>query len=197
MITSLRGCPILDETKVYLPGIEAGKYLQDKQAYLEYKKNKIDLEYKNNDMEVLMLLENLGYPTDEVGTYLYKYMILKISEYLETGLTIRQEPITKDQLELEINNLFSQFYLDIARNELDMGIKTFHNYISVAVSKINYENLNTNLFYEIFGNNSKDINYAEQAFLIATYVIENKQENKKTSPMTRQLKKDMLKEVTI
>ena len=195
MITKLKGCPVVDETKVYLPAIETGRYLQDKQAYMEYKKNKLD--YKNNDMEVLVLLENLGYPTNEVGTYLYKYMILKISEYLETGLTIRQEPITKEQLKLEIKNFFSQFYLDIARNELDMGIKTFHNYISVAVSKINYENLNISLFYEIFGNNIQDIDYAEQAFIIATYIIENKQKNKKTSPITRQRKKDIPKEVTI
>ena len=195
MITKLKGCPVVDETKVYLPAIETGRYLQDKQAYMEYKKNKLD--YKNNDMEVLVLLENLGYPTNEVGTYLYKYMILKISEYLETGLTIRQEPITKEQLKLEIKNFFSQFYLDIARNELDMGIKTFHNYISVAVSKINYENLNISLFYEIFGNNIQDIDYAEQAFIIATYIIENNQKNKKNSPITRQRKKDIPKEVTI
>ena len=142
-----------------------------------YKKNQIESfsEKRIQEMEVLILLEKLGYSMEEIGTYLYKNMIIKIADSLNNKLTKKEFDDLLDQ----ITNHYSQFYLDLARNDLDMGIKTFHSIIEKAILKIDYEKADKELFYNIFGDNVS-LEYDEKAFVLGAYVSLNlKQEKQK------------------
>ena len=124
---------------------------------------------KEKDFVVLYLLEKLGYPMNMIGTYLYKNMIISVSEYI-SDISPERDITNYNSLILQLRNHYSQFYFDIARNDLDMGIKTFHGFVSEAISKIDYSKANPVLFKRIFGNSSGDIGYDDQAFILGAYV---------------------------
>jgi len=149
--------------------------------YLEYKKNKLESisDVKKKEMETLNLLEQLGYSIEIVGTYFYKDMILKIVEYLEnieTELGFKKHHKLLD----EISEHYSNFYFDLARNELDVGIKTFHKVLKSNISDIDHKEANEEVFVDVFG--TKEINnlgYEEKALVIASYIYLNKKTKEK------------------
>lgn len=126
-------------------------------------------EEKTNEMNVLLLLEQLGYPMDELGTYLYKNVIINVINYLENVNTEREIRDCKCLVK-ELKDCFSNFYLNIARFELEMGVKTFHKNVKDTFSKIDYSKININLFSEIFGNIKMSIDYGELAFILGSYL---------------------------
>lgn len=130
--------------------------------YINYKEHKSE---NNKEMETLYLLEELGYPIDEMGTYFYKDMILKIVGYLENSSNKYEELLD------ELGNHYSNFYFDLARNELDVGIKTFHEVLESQILNIDHSNANPERFDEIFGNMAiNNLGYEEKAFIISTYI---------------------------
>lgn len=153
-------------------------------ALYEIKDDTLDLEkYKQGilkdvsleriqEMKILVLLEKLGYSLNEIGTYLYKHMILKIVKYLNKDIT--SQNITEyKKLLLDLKDCYSNFYLETARFDLDMGIKTFHQNVIEAISKIDYDKIDLEVYNKIFGNIDSELDYGEQAFILGSYIVGN------------------------
>ncbi len=119
---------------VNLYGLEFTTYgaCYDRHLYLEYKDCKDeDIPLESRDIVVILRqLEAMGFPMNKVGTYLYKEMIENIMKSLENDAVIDSS---------ELNNRYSQFYVDIARNNLDIGIKTFHRLIEASLADIDFD----------------------------------------------------------
>lgn len=120
-------------------------------------------------MEVLDLLEELGYPMEEYGTYLYSEVISSLRNQLGVIKTRNQVTESKELL-MQAKNPFSQLYFNLARNERDMGVKKFHRIIERALSKINYENATSETLYKVYGNFPFEMDYGENAFTLANYL---------------------------
>lgn len=123
-------------------------------------------EVQLKEMEVLDTLLRLGFPANEEGTYLYKDMIMKAIQWLD-GFDDRKEPISESQLLQQMQTKYSQFYVDVARNDLDMGIKTFHTYINHALSSVDYACVDSNVLSEVYGDFAEEADYGKHAFVIA------------------------------
>lgn len=148
---------------------------EEYKTFLMYKENKLEniKDIKKKEMNTLNLLEQLGYSIEKIGTYFYKDMILKIVEYLENIEQIKGKKKYQDLLE-QLGNHYSHFYFEIARNELDVGVKTFHSVLENQISNNDYSKANIEVFNEVFG--TKEINnlgYEDKAFVIATYLYLN------------------------
>lgn len=148
---------------------------EEYKQYIDYKTN---MSEYNKEMETLYLLEELGYPIKKIGTYFYKEMIIKIVQYLEN---IENEVGFNKYNKLldELDNHYSNFYFDVARNELDIGTKTFHEVLKNQISNINHNNANPEKFDEVFGSiEINNLGYEEKAFVISTYLYLNKKNKK-------------------
>ena len=118
------------------------------------------------EMRVLSILDNLGYSLDEIGTYLYKEVI--VTAYNE----IKYRP----NLAGDLKNEYSDFYHQIARDYYEMGVSSLHEYIKRASCDSNgSSNINIK---SISGNNKKD--YKNVAFDIVAYMMENELQEKKS-----------------
>ena len=144
---------------------------EDKQDYADYKLGSLEDKSKDKmqQMEVLSVLDGLSFPMNEVGTYFFKDVIIKTIRYLD-GTDDFGNSIDRTQLLDELRSPFSQFYFDIARNELDIGVKTFHSYIEHALESVQYENADAALLFEIYSNFSKETDYGEHALIIAEHI---------------------------
>ena len=144
---------------------------EDKQDYADYKLGSLEDKSKDKmqQMEVLSVLDGLSFPMNEVGTYFFKDVIIKTIRYLD-GTDDFGNSIDRTQLLDELRSPFSQFYFDIARNELDVGVKTFHSYIEHALESVQYENADAALLFEIYSNFSKETDYGEHALIIAEHI---------------------------
>lgn len=142
----------------------AEKYKELKYGY----KSKENLsEEEQLEVDTLKVLESLGYPLEQTGTYFYKDIIVKAIKQL-------QESTSKEsyqELIVALNNDYSQFYFDIARNGYDVGLKTFHSCINIShqAKKIQNTSLQQRL-----GLDDPKMNYKQEALLIADYITENK-----------------------
>lgn len=129
------------------------------------------LEDEQQEIDVLKVLEELGYPMQETGTYFYKDIIIKAKQELQK--IYQKDPEAKEAAEAnlskEMGNKFSQFYFDIARNNLDMGLKTFHSCISLAHQNRIQNPMNITLGQEIGVDGFGD--YKGEALLIANYML--------------------------
>lgn len=145
----------------------------DRANYAKYKAG-VEQEWSDSDarsMQVLSILDGLGYPMEELGTYLYKEVITEICDSLK-GITGKRSDMAKcKDLLTQLNNGFSQFYHNVAREYLDMGVTSFHLYIQQAIEKINYEKIDLDLSYQIFGADPTEQNYGLQAFQLAAYTL--------------------------
>lgn len=91
----------------------------------------LDHPEKHNDMEIMFFLYKLGYRPEDLGTYYYKEVVKKIT-YMIPSIIAEDNKEALEQLLNELDNKYSQFYFDIAVNEQDTGLKTFHRYIGEA-----------------------------------------------------------------
>ena len=132
-------------------------------------------------MEVLDLLEELGYPMEEYGTYLYSEVISSLRSQLGIIKTRNQVSESKELL-TQAKYPYSQLYFNLARNERDMGVKKFHSIIERALLKINYENASSETLYKVYGNFPFEMDYGENAFALANFL--NRQVDK---PLCRKL----------
>lgn len=118
--------------------------------------------------EILEILEKLGYPIGVPGTDLYKDLIVFILRYLK-GDPIRGNVLTVEEIASQLNDYFSQLYFDVARNEMDLGIKTFHRAVLDATRRVDVSKIDHALALEIFGCDFAIDAYASNALKIATY----------------------------
>lgn len=161
--------------------------IEDLKKYKQNNLENISIE-RIQEMKILALLEKLGYPMNEVGTYLYKHMIIKIVKYLDKGIT-KEDKNGYKELIIELKNCYSNFYLELARFELDMGIKTFHQYIIETISKIDYSKIDLDIYNKVFGNINREVDYGEQAFILGSYITKNLEQK----TINDENKKDILK----
>ena len=169
------------DTGIYLVNTLPLSYDEMASKYKDYKKKMMPIEKlsqrEKKEVETLKILEELGYSLEETGTYFYKDVIVKIIEQLQVSSSEEsyQELIT------DLNNDFSQFYFDIARNGYDVGLKTFHGCISMSRETKNIQNT---LLQERIGIEEANMNYKQEALLIANYITEN--QTRKEIPQIKQ-----------
>ena len=174
MTKKLEGLAAMDETTLQsvLNGTSYAVFSAkgDVEKYNEYKKGNMDelSEYELKEMEIIYILERLGYPLNEFGTYLYKEVIMYAHE--EISSYDRRDVSRAERLLESMNDAYSNFYLIIAREDLEMGLRKFHTFIGQAIDKIDNEKIDSKLAEKIFGKNPVESNYGEQAFKIASYM---------------------------
>lgn len=141
---------------------------KDKKKYKEYRQNpSMELkEYEKRNMDILSVLDGLGYPMDELGTYLYKDVIADIMDLL---IDYQDDMGKYKELMHYLQNPYSNFYRWIAREDKEMGIASFHLLIEEAIKKIDPEHTNRELATKVFGSNTDDLNYGLHAFQLAAY----------------------------
>lgn len=139
----------------------------DMERYQEYLKS--DSKEKSLQMDILETLENLGYPMNENGTYLYKDMIVHVIDELKKGK--EEQKLLEEMLQK-----YSQFYVDVARNELDIGIKSFHREIEKAHLKWNSSNADTKVLEEILPMELQNSGYIKRAYIIGNYIYQKEKE---------------------
>ena len=145
---------------------------EDKKKYSLFKQGytQVFTEEENKNMQVLSILERLGYSLDELGTYLYKDVIVEVYKKIED--VSRSKNIDMYSVLIsQLNDAFSNFYHNLARENKDMGVKSFHLYINKAIEKIN-DDVDKELSKRIYGDNPEELNYGLQAFQIAAYVAD-------------------------
>lgn len=151
-------------------------------SFIEKEKNLL-LNYKENDtihtdsyekVQVLNLLDKLGFPMDEIGTYLYKDVIMSALKDIEYKRS-------NDDILKGLNNFYSSTYQNIARDEYWIGVTTFHSLVKRAIDKVSLDNTDKMVVSKIFSEDDLDVNYGVKAFMIASYLYNNldKEESKK------------------
>ena len=148
---------------------------EDKRDYEKFKSGSLDelSEDRLEQMEVLAMLEKLSFSMDSMGTYLYKDMIVKVMRYLD-GQDDLGHALDEAELLQELKNPYSQFYFDLARNEMDIGLKTFHSHIEYALESVDYGNVDTTLLQDIYSNFSLETDYGEHALIIGKHLKKKK-----------------------
>lgn len=165
------------DTGIYLVNTLLLSYDEMASKYKDYKKKMMPIEKlskrEKKEVETLKILEELGYSLEETGTYFYKDVIVQAIEQLQEATSEENYR----ELIIAINNNYSQFYFDIARNGYDVGLKTFHSCINISYQ--NRTRINKELQREI-GLDEYNTNYKQEALLIANHIIENQPRKEKS-----------------
>lgn len=150
--------------------------------YLAYRKDELTdiTEDKKLSMETLALLEQLGYPMDQLGTYLYQHLIYKTIK--ERQRQFEMGNTTDEYILGELQDAFSLHYKQTARGDLDIGVRTFHHKVYETVSNVDYKKADPVLLYEIFGDEKKEMDYGEQALYMASYISKDRIKSKQEEP---------------
>lgn len=125
----------------------------DKDKYDKYKKGAFvsDKKYDYKNMYILSLLEGLGFSMDELGTYLYKELILEVEEQLEKSSGESSIDSYK-KLYDQLNNINSNLYAWVYSDYLEMGKKTYMAYLNRAFEKVDLSKVDKNIQMSLFGN---------------------------------------------
>lgn len=159
------------------------------QEYLSYKNNSLIIKEQTKilEMKVISLLEEIGFPITEVGTYLYTEVIVKIINIitaLESTKKIYKDHLkeqeiiniinnSKQELIDELNNLTSNFYIELSNKEINLSL--FHSYIKKSIVDNNKDSKKEDkLFEEKIS--KEQISYGELAYKIANFIISNNKE---------------------
>lgn len=162
---------------------------KDKEDYDLYKTGEL-VEISSDkklEMKVLSLLEQLGYPMHEIGTYFYKNMITKVLKKL--SVIEEKDPLINKELKSQLEDTYSQFYVDVARNDLDIGVTSFHMYIMHAIANIDYSKADPELLIKIYSNFPEDMNHGEQAFALASFLLGKMEPKRQTSLLIKRLQR--------
>lgn len=181
MVKNVNQLSIEDRLNYVLSGVDFAYFVASKDAihYNLYRndRNSITDENTQLSMRILSLLDRLGYDMDELGTYLYKELIQKIIARIKNVNTFEEIQECKKYL-LDLKNEYSDIYHSLAREELDIGVKSFHEYIKRAHEKIDYSLSDKKLLSEIYSRCGYNMNYGEQAFVLASYILGKLKVNK-------------------
>ena len=124
-------------------------------------------ELQKNEVEILSILEKLGFPMSQLGTYLYKDVIVEVCNIINEGEITSNNKRRK--LIARLNDGYDEIYKQIASEDKEIGCKTFHSYIEGAIKNIDEIRTDTSLSQKIYGD--KDITYGTAAFRIADYYL--------------------------
>ncbi len=124
-------------------------------------------ELQKNEVEILSILEKLGFPMSQLGTYLYKDVIVKVCNIINEGEITSNNKRRK--LIARLNDGYDEIYKQIASEDKEIGCKTFHSYIEGVIKDIDETRTDTSLAEKIYGD--KDITYGTAAFRIADYYL--------------------------
>ena len=145
----------------------------DKENYENFKKGVTkDIDKDTlKDMKILNLLERLGYPMNEIGTYFFKDVISDAYDSIQDVHGRRDMDKCRNLLS-QLTDTFSDFYRYIATDWKEIGITSFHLYIQKSLEQIDNNKVDKELSKRIYGNNSEDNNYGLHAFQIAAYALD-------------------------
>ena len=124
---------------------------------------------EERDIEILSILEKLGYPMSHLGTYLYKDLITLVCDEIE-DMGISELQSKNEEMLDSLNNGYSNLYIGIASDDKELGCKTFHSYIEGAIEEIDEEKIDTSLASRIYGT-IENITYGTAAMHIAQYYL--------------------------
>lgn len=137
------------------------------------------------DMSILLVLEELGYPMEEIGTYLYKDVVVKATKKIGEFIANQDGQALYDLADA-LNDGFSPFYHDLARNDRDMALKSFHVAIEEAHAK-KVETTSSQILAAAYPTVNTELNYGQQAFLLGSYIVRScnftpEQQSKRLNP---------------
>lgn len=146
--------------------------------YVDSKNNSKEETEKLDEKQVkfLSVLDKLGFPMNEVGTYLYKDVLM--STYDEIMSFSKEDASEKAEYLLEeLNDKYSNLYHMIAREEYDIGNNVFHYYITKAFGMRDFSKVDDTFKDAIFGVDYEEENYTIQTFRIASYMAKKDKKN--------------------
>ncbi len=82
-------------------------------------------------VEVYHYLLSLGYCPKLKGIIFFKEMIVSIIYKILNMKSLDGEEM--QELLAQMNSPYSQFYLDLSRNRYDIGVKTYHEYLTTTL----------------------------------------------------------------
>lgn len=153
-----------------VPGFPLFIAKDDRERYNKYKTTgtkPID-KYEIDAMEIISILERLGFSLDEVGTYLYKELIMSI--YLEIK--------NSDELTESIEDMGNRLTNKLTHNVLEMKKDLYEELVKESIDSINGTDIDIELSEKVFKDSIYNIN--ANAFEIASYYMKNKKEEKKS-----------------
>ena len=123
-------------------------------------------DYTQEEIEKIIDSGSLPEQQKLSRTYFYKDVIVKAVEQLQESSS---EESYQELIE-DLNNDYSQFYFDIARNGYDVGLKTFHSCINISHQTKNPQDT---VLQQRIGIKDANRNYRQEGLLIADYITEN------------------------
>ncbi len=133
-------------------------------AFMKYKDaSDSDSNDKRLEFETLIVLESLGYPINNMGIYYFRDLIVK-------ACLLREEGISDIELYSLLNDEFSQFYFDVARNENDIGIKNFNSTTCSCLEKRNKSSNTNKLAFKIMRRCPEENSLGINVFFISDYI---------------------------
>lgn len=126
-------------------------------------------EEEIDSFEILLILDKLGYQLDEMGTYLFKNMIIEVNKIVDTW-DENESKSNYEGLVEQLCNSSSEFYIKICTKELDVTYNLFNKIVLSACKSIDYERMNKELANEIFGNKFDSNKYQSMSIYIANYI---------------------------
>ncbi len=148
----------------------ANKSKEDYAKYLAGEKEDFS-DDKLRDMRILNLLARLRFNLDELGTYLYKDLIVEVYEKIK-DVSNRKDMDKCRALMSDLSDAYSSIYHYVARECNEIGVKSFHLYIQKAIEKIDEEKVDLELALKVYGQNPEEQNYGAEAFRLAAYAAE-------------------------
>ena len=139
----------------------------DHELYEKYKageRDSIDY-YQLHDMKALSVLDNLGYPMDKMGTYLFKELILDIESKI--NLYDLNEP--KEIIE-DLESDESCIRRNVSVEFLGMSDNIYRRLISNAIAGIDNSRIDSELARNIYGINDENEKPEIIAYNIAQYL---------------------------
>ena len=141
----------------------------DRERYNEYKATgtkPID-KYEKDSMEIISILERLGFSLDEIGTYLYKELIMSMYQEIKNSNEITE---TKEEMS-------ARLVKKLTHNVLEMPCDQYEELVKESIDSIDGNNIDIELSEKVFKNSI--YNYGENAFEIASHYMDVKKEEKK------------------
>ena len=152
-----------------VPGFPLFIAKDDRERYNNYKTTGTQPtdKYEKDAMEIISILERLGFSLDEIGTYLYKELIM--SMYLEIK--------NSDEITEKIDEMGERLTKKLVCNVLEMKKDLYEELIKESIDSIDGTNVDFELSEIIFKDSIYNIN--ENAFEIASYYTKKEEEKKR------------------
>lgn len=154
----------------FVPGFPLFIAKDDRERYNKFKTTgtkPID-KYEKDAMEIISILERLGFSLDEIGTYLYKELIMSMYQEIKNN-----EEITE-----KIDDMGERLTKKLTHDLLEMERDLYEELVKESIDSIDGSNVDIELSEKVFKDSIYNIN--ANAFEIASYYMKNKKEEKKS-----------------